>query len=48
MNSDDRTHWLKPSPPIPVDGEDSATESDAHDGERDPEREQERVTDADG
>jgi hypothetical protein len=21
MNADDRAHWLEPSPPIPVDGE---------------------------
>lgn len=47
MNSDDRTHWLKPSPPIAVDGEDSATESDARDSEREPEREQERRSEAD-
>jgi hypothetical protein len=47
VNTDDRTHWLKPSPPIAVDGEDSGADSDARDGEPDPELEREGA-DADG
>jgi hypothetical protein len=47
MNSPDRTHWLKPSPPIAVDGEDSGAEGDARDSEQDPEREGEGRPDAD-
>ena len=48
MNTHDRTHWLRPSPPIPVDGEDSGVEDDAREGERDPELEREGGTDRDG
>jgi len=48
VNTDDRTHWLKPSPPLAVDGEDAGSASDAREGERDPEREGEGGADADG
>jgi hypothetical protein len=48
VNADDRTHWLKPSPPLAVDGEDAGSASDAREGERDPEREGEGGADADG
>jgi hypothetical protein len=48
VNGYDRTHWLKPSPPIAVDGEDSGPESDAGDDERDPDREREGGADAEG
>jgi len=48
VNTDDRTRWLNPSPPIAVDGEDSGAENDARDGERDPEREREGGSEGDG